>query len=184
MGALKGIAENANDRPAVDDRREDIMAHVKAYLNDKTEDMGDRLAIQCMAVEAAGALIINAKEEDATKKNLVEILIETGDMELKAPDLRVAVIEQFKNCARTKYECIADIIDVVVPFLLKYRESSNTRVKYAATRALIHVLAIHTDTSVVSGYSGPEKKAVNDCVKSLLKQKADSDEEEVGHRVF
>ena len=117
-----------------------------------------------------------------TKRQLVELLVATGEKELKGSELRVAVLEQFKYCARTKYECIADILDLVAPFLI--RESSVYAVKHAATRAVIHVLAVNTDPNVLQAYDGPTKAELTASVKSLLKQKADSDEEEVGHRVF
>jgi hypothetical protein len=65
-----------------------------------------------------------------------------------------------------------------VPWLLKCKASKSYNVAHAATRALVHVLAVHVDPTVVEGYGGPEAEEAQGAVKSLLKQKADSDAED------
>jgi hypothetical protein len=89
MGALKGIAEHANARPAVEDRREDIVGHVRAYLKDNSADGVERLSVQSMAVAAGGALVTAATEGagEETKRELLGALVTAGEadkLDLKA----------------------------------------------------------------------------------------------------
>lgn len=167
MGALKGIAENANERPAVEDRREDILAHVASYCELQGQPE------QVKALEAAGALVANAIEGDSIRRGLLELMVKTG--ESAKQDSKVAAMEQIKLAAKKNHASLAGDLDAIVPWLVTCRASKNFAINHAATRALVHVLAIHTDPSVVAGYEGAEVDAVRGMVKSLTKQDADSD---------
>lgn len=171
MGALKGVAGNANDKAAVQDRREDIVQHVGLYLQD------DQVEVREKAAEAAAALVINAGPEDGSKRRLLEMMVQCGE-EAKA-DLRVHVLEQLKDCAKQQHSAVVADLDVMVPWLLKCKENKVYATQHAAKRALVHVAAVHKDADVVKSYAGPEAAALKDAVKSLLKQKEDSDEEEI-----
>ena len=69
MAALKGIAEHANDRPAVEDKRGDIVNHIAGYIS-----VENKLDVQRMAAEAAASFVMTGSPEDPTAKKLLEVL--------------------------------------------------------------------------------------------------------------
>jgi len=171
MAALKGIAENSNGRPAVDDKREEIIEHISSYMQST-----EKLDVQSMAISAAASFVMMGDEEDVTVRRLLQLLVDV--MQSGPNESRTAAAEQLKRCCRTSRVHIDKNLDLLLPVMLKVVESKTYAIKHASQRALVHILAVHTNPQVVQNYTGPEAAAVKDQAATLVKLGADSEAED------
>ena len=158
-------------------QQEEIIEDIKLGLT-----VGDSAFIRGAAGQALGYLLVFVEDSDASNE-YARALAEALD-EDESVDVKICVLNAIRQFAKTSPGKAADLLSILVPAALQRVKKSILSLKYAAERALYHLLQVKTNPGLHQYFATtlPEshtKTFLEFCKVVLAKLPEHSDDEEI-----
>jgi hypothetical protein len=158
-------------------QKEDIIEDIKLGLS-----VGDTAFIRGAAGQALGYLLVFVDDSQASNEYARALADALDDDD--SVDVKICVLNAIRQFAKTTPDKAADLLSVLVPVSLQRVKKSILSLKYAAERALYHLLQIRTNPGLHQHFATtlPEthtKTFLDFCKVVLSKLPEHSDDEEI-----
>uniref|UniRef100_A0A6B2KWI5 TOG domain-containing protein n=1 Tax=Arcella intermedia TaxID=1963864 RepID=A0A6B2KWI5_9EUKA len=146
---------------------------VMTYL--ETASNSDKTPIREAVAKVIAVILQNSPDQRELVEILMRFLNDTSD------NVQVTALQVIKNVAKGNKEVFIPFLDKLIPPILFHARQKKIRARFAAERALLHLLQFYKDTSIAKLYAkvvDPAKaKDLGDFCKRVLSSLEPSDDE-------
>jgi len=155
--------------------QEQVISFLLAFFKD------EKVLVRQSACETLGKLVLLQFVADTIPDKIVESFVQLFSDD--SSDVKLASLKAIKNLAKQYPYVISKYLDILVPPLMMRVKEKTFPIKLAAERALLYVLQINSNPSILEQYSKKlselTSKTLNEYVsKVLVKLEVNSEQDE------
>jgi len=171
--ALKSIIFHSSSK--MQPFQEQVISFLLAFFKD------EKVLVRQSACETLGKLVLLQFVADTIPDKIVESFVQLFSDD--SSDVKIASLKAIKNLAKQYPYVISKYLDILVPPLMMRVKEKTFPIKLAAERALLYVLQINSNPSILEQYSKKlselTSKTLNEYVsKVLVKLEVNSEQDE------